>query len=342
MHFGHGGDGFQYNKQILADFSTNVWSGVNTDELKDIIFQVWHKVRQYPHPTAEGLQRIIARNYAVNSSMVLPTNGATEAIYLIAQAFRKSVSCIFYPSFSEYEDACRINQHDIHLVHWDEIEHFDNFPGGLVFICNPNNPDGRFIPKSRIKEILDYNQNTILVLDETFVDFCLDTAPSTNLLYDYKNLIIIRSLSHQNCIPGLRLGYIMSNEEIINKIKSIKAPWTINTLAIEAGKYFMTHLQKYALPVNQIFDYKKRLTESMEQIELIEVVPSHTTFFLIKIHKRTAADLKKYLANFFNVLIRDASNFRGLDESYARISTLDLNKNLLLIKALREWYTSIT
>ncbi len=337
MLYGHGNDAYQYGKVLAADFSSTIWNNGNSEELKGVIFKIWDKIRHYPHPAAEGIKRLVAKLNAIRTNQVVITNGANEAIYLLAQAYQNAISTIIYPTYSEYEDACKNNKHDINFVHWNDLDENLSIPGGLLFICNPNNPTGAVLQKHTLEKLLAANRNTIFIVDESYIDFTRQITTCVNLIDEFENLILIRSLSATFGIPGLRIGYVLSNEEIANKIESFKMPWSVNTLAIETAKYYLTHLQKYKVPTDRLIEDTKNLMEAISEIDGFTVLPTHTSFFLVEIEKRSAAELKNYLVNFSHILIRDASNFRGLKACHARISTLDNNKNFMLIKALRKW-----
>ena len=106
-----------------------------------------------------------------------------------------------------------------------------------VFLCNPSNPTGLYYSQEVIVPILIQceRQNCALIVDEAFHDFVMDYEPLAPLLQDYKNLILLRSLTKMFAIPGLRLGYVMANSEIIAKLASYQPHWSVNSVALAIG-----------------------------------------------------------------------------------------------------------
>jgi threonine-phosphate decarboxylase len=147
MLHGHGDDRYQYSQEIKADFSTNVWYGGEPAGLKDHLLNNWSVINRYPEPLAETLSARIAQRHQLSPENVLVTNGSIESIYLIAQAWRKAVATIVVPSFSEYEDACRLYNHSIQFLNWENMRPDISTQAGLFFICNPNNPTGAVFPE---------------------------------------------------------------------------------------------------------------------------------------------------------------------------------------------------
>ena len=119
---GHGDDGYRFNRSIVADFSTNVYYGGTPTGLKEHLFAAWDKVERYPEVLAESLSLKISAWHDLSCEHILVTNGSTESIYLIAQAFRNSCSAIAVPAFAEYEDACRMFDHELKFCAMGRVE----------------------------------------------------------------------------------------------------------------------------------------------------------------------------------------------------------------------------
>lgn len=110
-------------------------------------------------------------------------------------------------------------------------------------------------------------------------------------------------------------------------------------MAIEAGNYIVQHLFKIPLPLSQLLLDTRTLISELNEYKQIKAFPSHTNFFLCETRKGSAADLKSFLLKEYGLLIRDASNFRGLSKMHFRIATQTKDKNKLLVKAIQEWTT---
>lgn len=337
MLHGHGDDGYKFKHDIVANFSTNVWYGGYSQALKNHLIDSWSKINSYPEASAESLVAMLAKDLGLDKSMVMATNGATESFYLIAQYFKNQSSTIIIPTFSEYEDACIVNNHELYFMNWNELNSNSRFKSQLVWICNPNNPTGSILKKNDLKSLLETNKNVKFILDEAYIDFTDNITSAIDLIYNYENLIIVKSLTKNFAIPGLRLGYLLASKQLVQNIEFYKPPWTVNSLAIEAGKYLIEHKIEILPPVNYYKSASKKLQEKLNNISGLKIHTSKTSYFLIELEKSSSFELKNYLISNFGILVRDASNFRGLNSSFIRIATLDDNKNQLLIEALQKW-----
>ncbi|MCC9138218.1 pyridoxal phosphate-dependent aminotransferase [Pontibacter silvestris] len=335
MLHGHGDDSYRYKHKIIADFSTNVWYGGEPAGMKEHLFNQWHLVQKYPEVLAESLSEQVAQHYHLKPGQVLISNGTTESVYLVAQAFRGQRTTIATPAFAEYEDACRMHQHQVEFMPWDKLNSIPRLETDLLFICNPNNPTGSvYFP---LEELIDRNPQTLFVLDEAFIEFTISIETAIPLLIRYENLLLLRSMTKAFAIPGLRLGYIVAHEKRSAQLRDLKFPWSVNALAIAAGKYIFDNYKHIQLPLRQLLKDKEALTFQLQQEAGVKVHESHTHFFLAETAHSTAAELKQYLVEKHGILIRDASNFRGLNEKHFRVATLTPARNQLLIQALTTW-----
>ncbi|WP_421919360.1 pyridoxal phosphate-dependent aminotransferase [Marinifilum sp.] len=334
---GHGDDGYKFKQDIKANFSTNVWYGGYSEALKNHLIENWNAINSYPEASAESFITILSKDLDVEPEMLMAVNGATEAFYLIAQCFKNTRSTIIIPTFSEYEDACRINNHKLDFINWNELSSSSQFDSKLVWICNPNNPTGDILLQKDLDTLLQNHLNSVFVLDEAYIDFTDSISSSIDLIKEHQNLIIVKSLTKNFAIPGLRLGYLIANCALVQKIEFYKAPWTVNSLAIEAGKYLIQHKSEVLPPVKHYKSNTDKFIEKLKQISGIKIHSTKTSYFLIELEKAHSTELKNYLISEFGILIRDAKNFRGLNSSYIRVATLSEEKNQLLIDALQKW-----
>ncbi|GLU50628.1 threonine-phosphate decarboxylase [Dyadobacter frigoris] len=332
---GHGDDSYRYSNKIIADFSTNVWYGGEPSGLKEYIFSQWSTINRYPEVMAESLSEMVASHHKLNSDQVLINSGTTESIYLIAQAFSGKRTTIVTPAFAEYEDACKLYHHDLAFLPWSKIQELPALSTDLVFICNPNNPTGETFPQ--LENWVQQNPKTLFVVDEAFIDFTEQINSSIPLINQYPNLLIMHSLTKAYAIPGLRLGYVVASGDLISKLKIIKQPWTVNTMALQAGKFIFENYQQIQIPLKNLLMEKERFAQKLSQNPASKIHKSTTHFFLAETLKGDAAELKQFLIEKYGLLIRDASNFRDLTKQHFRIATLSPEKNNLLIEALEEW-----
>lgn len=338
MLFGHGDDFYNFQQEVNSNFSSNVWHGVNLDMLKEHLNKQFDKIMRYPEPDASSLKRIIARRYEVKEENVLVTNGSVAAFYLLAQAWPNAKSTILVPSFAEYEDACKMNGHELNFFPTHEDLSSLILEGqDFCWICNPNNPDGKLFSKTELISLISANKKTMFVIDQSYVSFTTEELFKPGDVLKYKNLILVHSMSKAYSLPGLRLGYVIASPKIISELNKYIIPWSVNVVAIEASKYILIHPAQFTLPIRKWQRETAEFIYLLNKLDDLEVIPTQTTFFLVRLKKGVAADLKQFLMDKYGLLIRDASNFRGLDETYFRICTQRTEENQQLVAAIKDW-----
>ena len=336
MLHGHGDDWYRYKEEVRYNFSSNVWHEGTAGSLLEVVRESSTGIGKYPSPNAEELAALAASHHGLTTGHCLFTNGATEAFYLIAQLFSKRTATIFAPTFAEYEDACRLFGLEISFQKRSAVN-TTRLHSALAFICNPNNPDSITNSPEEIEALLKAYPETIFVLDEAYIDFAANASSSLPLLHQYQNLLIVKSLTKLFAIPGLRLGYVLAHPLLIQKLQAGKMPWSVNSMAIAAGKTIFPNYETLKPDIRKGIANCRDLQDQISQIPGFKVVPSATTYFLVKLEKGTAAGLKDYLMQQHQLLVRDATNFRGLEGEHIRLATQSEKGNSLLLKALKDW-----
>jgi len=331
---GHGDDLHLVEVEITHNFSSNVYYKGCPETLLAHVSQCVPVLQNYPSPTASELNTLAANKFELPKEQFLFTNGATEAFYLISQLFTAKKAAIVAPTFSEYEDACIIFQLDYLLISRKELK---NTTADLVFICNPNNPNGAVYTKHDLELLFQQKPATTFVIDEAYIEFTTSTASVACLTLAYQNVIVVRSLTKTFTIPGLRLGYIISSVSMIKKLLALKMPWSVNSLAIKAGEFIFNNYDKLQFDATKLLEETAIFKAQLEQIKGIKVCKSNTSYFLVKLLNTSAKDLKEHLSIQHQILIRDATNFKGLEGAYIRLSTQSKEANKTLIQALKAW-----
>ncbi|MCD7977422.1 MAG: aminotransferase class I/II-fold pyridoxal phosphate-dependent enzyme [Tannerellaceae bacterium] len=338
MLFGHGDDFYNSKSEVKINFSSNVWHGANLEKLQAHLIEHFDSLTHYPEPDAGSLKRLLARRYEIKDDNVVVTNGSTTAFYMIAQTWQGAKSTILIPSFSEYEDACLLHGHEISFFSNNEDLSELSLEGqDFCWICNPNNPDGKLRHRSELLKLIAANRQTTFIIDQAYVAFTTEDMLKATDVKNNENLILVQSISKAYNTPGLRTGYIVAAPEKIEVISRYLVPWSVNTLAIEASKYILMHPAQFTLPIRKWQRETAELIYQLSKSDGLEVIPTSTTFFLVRLKKGTAAELKQYLLENYGILIRDASNFRGLDDEYIRLSTQSPAENQVLVDAMKEW-----
>jgi threonine-phosphate decarboxylase len=334
----HGDD---YHGILKANFSSNVWYGADNTELYRHLSAILPDTRRYPEMEAESLRDLLAGMLALDSSHISIGNGSIDIIYRIAQAFRGEKSIIVSPSFSEYSYACSVNDHQLMLCYRENLLiEIDKFQPDLVWICNPNNPDGYCFDRKELQVLFYTYPQVTFILDQSFVEFTLQETLAARSVLEFKNLILIYSLTKRYTIPGLRVGYVVASECTISKLDKFRIPWSVNTMAIEAAKY-MLNRQDTSFELKSWFTETIRFQREINRIGIFKALPTHTPFFLVEILKGKTYDLKSYLLSE-GILIRDATNFESNEKEIIRLNTLSREQNDLLINKLRTWKKNLS
>lgn len=334
---GHGDDIYSY-PGIKHNFSSNIVCRTDLDALYERLSQVMPKICSYPEPDAESLTSFWAYHLDILADNLCVTNGATEAIYLIAQVFRESKSVIFQPTFSEYADACRLNRHKITLAYSEQA--VKPQAGGLCWLCNPNNPTGKVWNYDRLTGLIESNPDCIFVIDQSYAPYTTQDVPDAWYSAQQPNVLLLHSMTKQFGVPGLRIGGVSGNMKLIKQLKLFRMPWSVNAMAIEAGKFLLRNSNLYRIDAEALTEERERVAEEFTKTGLIEVWTSDSNMLLARLRMGKAKALKEYLAKEKGLLIRDASNFEGLDDGCFRIAVQNHEADDLLIEGIKEWIFS--
>lgn len=321
---GHGDNSYEYG-DIRSDFSSNICPATNHDELLAYLASRHGILDHYPEPEAWTLEKMIAERHHIAPEQVVVTNGATEAIYLIAHSFDME-SVIPFPTFSEYEDASRM------FPCRDYPTGIPNSPeraNTILWLCNPNNPTGEVYDQLYIDKMMA--THGLVVLDQSYENYTDQYVMNPRWAVHTPYSLQIHSFTKTYSVPGLRLGYITGHPDLTAILRRHLHPWSVSSLAIEAGKYLLQHdelISKPDLPEAQ------RLYRQLRKIPGISVHPTKTNFMLCKIEHVHAITLKEHLIQEHRMLIRDASNFHGLTPHHFRISAQTPAENDALVMAI--------
>ncbi len=335
MIFGHGDDVYRYGDKVTANFSSNIPTFADLSPLKEHLAQRLDVVSSYPEPQPRQLEEMIAEELGIAPQMVMVTAGATEAIYLIAQLYRGWAAIIPQPTFNEYADACRA--FDINISYYDNDETELLPEERLYWLCNPNNPTGNVMLKDIMNRVVRQNRKQVFIIDQSYEDYTDKPLLKPSEMMDCHNVFILHSMSKRFCVPGIRLGYVTASPILISRLRQLRQPWTVSSLAIEAG-LFLVGNKIEVLPDRQAYlEEARRLHQRLNEIDGLMLMDSDTNFMLAYLDKVEARQLKQWLIDNHGILIRDASNFHGLDNHCFRVSAQTPAENDALVDAIAEF-----
>ena len=300
----------------IIDFSTNT----NILSWPEISINVKELASSYPDYECAKLVKIIAERENISQSRILFTNGINEAIFLLARLFEGQNTGILQPCYSEYLRAFREVQGVFTI---EGASRFDNF-----ILVNPNNPTGNYI--NNLSEIIARYPETRFIIDEAYIDFLININASPERLCGFENVIILRSLTKIFHLSGVRIGYVIANESIINSLRNLQPTWSVNAVAQELALYFLNDTGFYER--TRAF-YTKEVPVFMQSLREagIDVMNSSVHYFLVKVHDDY--ELIKYLLRH-GLVVRHTRNFAGLEGKYIRVAARHSHENKLLLEAL--------
>lgn len=346
MDIVHGGD--VYRNEIRFDFSVNINPLGMEKTVKYTLLDAIDQCEQYPDIRSEELRNAISRAMMLPGEWFLPGNGASELFLAAVHAIRPLKTVIPVPSFYGYEYAAGAGdgeilyyplkkedgflwQKDLYAVLTEDVD--------LLFLANPNNPAGTLLEREKWVQLLHHckQKGIYVIVDECFIEFCDPAASLIGELKMWENLLLVRAFTKSFAIPGVRLGYLLCNNlELLARIQRQLPEWNVSVPAQKAGvacaKLLGTvstdsYLERTRECIKTEKEYLKNELTGMG----VEVFDSDACFLLFYTQKELMEPLLKK-----GILIRDASNFRGLSKGYYRIGIKTRAENDTLLRALGE------
>lgn len=334
------------NEKDIIDFSANINPLGIPANVKQVIIENLNSAEHYPDIDYRKLYQSISLHSHQPQENIIVGNGATELIYEWVQAIKPQKALLIEPSFGEYRRALAQTSCDIATHILKEENNFKVEPTLLeslsdnldcLFLCTPNNPTGQLIEKELMMEIIDTckEKNIHLMIDESFMEFVSNPVSMEHLLTSHPHLTILRSLTKFFAIPGLRLGYLMSgNTQLIQSMRTMQRPWTINTFAALAGEHLFSDVSYQEQTKNWLKKEHTFLFENLNKISKFKVWRSEANYLFFKLVDsdiNLQEDLLKH-----NILIRSCTNYIGLNTQFYRVAIKSADNNQRLVTALEQ------
>jgi histidinol-phosphate aminotransferase len=336
----HGGFDSRRAPAELLDFSANINPFGPSPRIWDAIRAV--DVARHPDPRAAPLRAFLAEIEGLDVRQVLAGNGSTELIYHLANAYLRPGDrvLIVEPTFGEYAAAAALAGAQVVSMQTYAEQQFRldidqllalarRAAPRMIFLCNPNNPTGAFLGRAQVARLLDGCPEALLVLDESFISFVAGAWPARDLL-EAGNLVVLRSLTKDYALTGLRVGYALASPDVIAALLKVQPPWSVNALAQAAALAALQDQAHMRDTLTALACAKEELVRQLARSGLAPL-PSYVHFFLLPV--RTAAECARRLLDQ-HILVRDCSSF-GLPR-FVRIAAQRPEENERLVEALAE------
>ena len=348
----HGGDIFGFadeEQENVLDFSININPvGLSPLGKKNLLKYFETDILRYPDINCRSLIKTLSVRYNMDESFISVGNGATELMYAILRVLMPDTVYIPAPGFSEYKFSAKsigIEAVEFPLLKSNGfsvpvsmiISGMKNH--SAIYLGNPNNPDGQCLSEESFYEIIKAAQknNSVVILDESFIDFLGDERSYRQKCKKYGNLIVITSLTKFYAAPGLRIGCSFSSPDLACQIKKILIPWNVNGLA---QRYMTAALKDKSYQeetVQYCLEERKKMLVGLSLIKEIKVYDGTVNFVLCRLNGKfsNAQELQDALLPY-HILIRQCGNYTGLDESYFRLAVRTGRENQKLLETLRK------
>ena len=363
----HGGNVWQGGAPSdWLDYSANLRPEGAPRWVRDALTAGMANIRFYPDPTMRRARQALAEYLDLDAAQVLPTAGGISAIDLTAQ-LPASGALLATPCFGEYEMLCARHGLPVHkatlLRERHEIDAVVRvaftpphatlprerheigdpaaqlkdalFEGALVYLCNPLNPVGAAFTRGQVENLLDQVEDAKgwLVVDEAFIEYC-PRHSVVELIAHHPRLLVTGSMTKILGVPGVRLGYLCGQPEVINQLSGRQITWELSCFAEAVACALPEHRADILADGETNARRREHLRARLEKLGIF-VYPSEAAFVLADFG-RPVAPLVKYLKEK-HILVRECMNFDGLDDGrHLRLAVKDEQSNERLLQALRE------
>ena len=330
---------------IKLGSNENPW-GPSPKAMKAIQDEI-KSINRYPESQLHELVDEIAKYSDVKpSQVIIGGDGADEIIDVLAKTFIDDGDefIVPLPSYMYYEYL--LKQYGAKPVYakWDmdknelDVESiFDSITSKtkMIFLCSPNNPTGTLIDKEVLKDIASKNPDVLIVIDEAYFEY--SEVTNKDLINEFDNIFIIRTMSKVLGLAGMRIGYGLACDEIIEYMHRIKPVFSLTRLSFVAALNTFRDTEYIAESIEKGIESRQYLYEEISKIDGLNVYPSKSNFMLIGIKDTgfTSSELALELMKK-GIIVRDCTSFKGLDEYWIRISICTLEEDKKFIEILKE------
>ncbi len=311
--------------------------------------QVYEALREtridlLPDPEGWPVVQALAQQLGLPPERILLGNGSAELMQLMALAYLEEGDrvLIFGPAFGEYQRVSRMMGAEVHLWWAREEDLFqprlkemarrlEQVRPKVVFLCHPNNPTGVAYPLEWVARQTARFPETLFLVDEAYQPFTLEEVPSA-LLLDAPNLLVLRTLTKDHALAGLRIGYAVGDPGLLNPMRAVRPPWNVNIYAQVAAVTALQHEAYVQTTLRWLRQAVQDLRRAIQEMGFF-VLPSVAHFFLVRVGQ--AMEVRDFLLREFGVQVRDCTSF-GLP-SYIRVASLRPEENAVLLEGLRAY-----
>lgn len=343
--------------KVDACFLSNPYAtGLFMERLTDEVMNTGklEKILEYYPSQNRDIASRLSSMLCVNKENIFIGNGAIEIIQAVLEKIVKNKLLLLIPTFSSYYEFTRPDTDIFYFNYREENETAISIDGIIakiqednisdLVLINPNNPDGLYITYQNVRQILlKCPQLNSLILDESFVHFAYENTEMDPVIYEalvleFPNLILIKSMSKDFGIAGIRAGYAVMDSERVNFLLQRGYLWNSSGLA----DYFFDLYSRRDFQVDYEVVRKKYIMNtlmffnSLNELKNCRMVPSKANFALLELKTKTSSDVFTELIYHHGVYVRDCSDKIGLNGEFIRVASRTFEENLTILQALKQ------
>ena len=298
-------------------------------------------LRLYPPPNADLLKQTIADYFQLTPAQVFVGNGSDEVLAHVFNGLFRQAQPILFPdiSYSFYPVYCGLYAIEFNKIPLAEdfslnLDDYRRANGGIIF-PNPNAPTGRLLALDAIESLLQENSDSVVVVDEAYIDFAGANASAVSLIDQYDNLLVVQTMSKSRALAGLRIGYALGSAHLVEGLERIKNSFNsypLGHVQLAAAVASFNDRDYFEATRKQVISSRELLVDQLETLGF-EVLPSAANFVFARHGAYLGADLTRSLRQQ-NIIIRHFNKPR-IDE-FLRITVGTPEQNQQLIAALTE------
>lgn len=289
------------------DYSNGILLDANENSIGPAVSTHSHlELNRYPDPLHYNLKEKVADFRGVKKEQIFFGVGSDEAIDILFRIFcnpKVDNVVITPPTYGMYKVCAKVN--DVNVVVAPLTPEFDldlpltlkkaDINTKMIFICSPGNPTSKTIPNDVIEKVAEDFRTGVVVVDEAYIDFS-GTESACSLIAKYPNVVVLQTLSKAFGLAGIRLGMAFANEDIIQLMNNVKAPYNINKLTVEVAHSAFEDLQKFKDNVTSILSERQFLLDELARLPIVKKVhPTEANYILFVIPK--AQEIYKSMAD---------------------------------------------
>ncbi|GLI34055.1 pyridoxal phosphate-dependent aminotransferase [Desulforhabdus amnigena] len=356
----HGGNVYEIAARLgcspdsLLDYSASINPLGPPPGLMEEFTTCFHRLQHYPDIANRSLIEALSRFHGLPENRIVVGNGSTELIYWLPRALEMRKGGVVLPTFGEYRKAFELQGVEMQRVVTVPDTHFqptveqldtlcDKVSPEAILFTHPGSPSGTLLSPAVREWIREKSRpgGIVCIVDEVFVDFCEEESLKRTLTESCK-LVLIRSMTKFYGIPGLRLGYLLTSDDIAARMRHFLPPWSVNTLAQIAGAFCLGQ-DAYRRETLKLVEHERtEFARQLEKLDGLKVYPGRANYLLVELGRKLppAAVLQEELLHSRGILIRDCSSFEGLNEHFIRLAVRLPEQNRRVLDGITDWVRS--